>query len=114
LLFKHKDEPHGKIQVDLGDLKEEKERLNSYLQTHLKVEVSENRDKLAVDQAKVSLTELHHAVKKFVYHRNLATTHFTTIEGSTVKINRFKGHDKKDKEKHDKGFHANVSQSWGL
>jgi hypothetical protein len=114
LLFRHNEEPRGKIHVDLGDLKDEKARLNSYLQTHLKVEVSENRDKLSVDQAKVSITELHHAVKKFIYQRKLSVSHFTTIEGSTVKINRFKGHEKKDKEKHDKGVHANISQSWGL
>ncbi len=113
MLFRNKNESK-KLQVDLGDLENEKEHLTSYLQQHLKVTVSEAKDKLAVDEDKVSLSDLHHAVKKYIYQRNLSATHFTTIEGSTVKINRFKGKDKK-KEKHGKESpHQSVTQSWGL
>ena len=114
MLFRNKNEPE-KLQIDLGDLQDEKERLASYLQTHFKIEVSEAKNKLTVDQDKVNLSDLHHAVKKFVYHRDLNTTHFITLEGSAVKINRFKGPSKKEREKHDKGKgHQNVTQSWGL
>ena len=113
MLFRTKNEPQ-KFQIDLGDLKDEKERLTAYLQTHFKIEVYEVKNKLAIDQDKVSLSDLHHAVKKFVYHRDLNTTHFITLEGSTVKINRFKGPTKKEREKHDKAGHQNVTQSWGL
>jgi hypothetical protein len=53
-------------------------------------------------------------VNKFVYHRDLNVTHWVSVEGSTVKINRFKGEDKK-KEHHEKEPpHQTAAQSWGL
>ena len=113
MLFRHKNEP-GKLQVDLGDLQNEKEHLTNYLQLHLKVLASSDKDKLIVNSENVTLSGLHHAVKKFIYSRGHGATHYISIEGSTVKINRFKGHEKK-KEKHDKGsVHQTVTQSWGL
>jgi hypothetical protein len=114
LLFKHKNEPQNKIQVDLGDLENEKEHLKGFLEQHLKVTVSENKDKLTVDSEKVTLSDLHHATKKFIYHKALSNTHWISLEGSTVKINRFKGPDKKkDKNKKD-SQHQSLTQSWGL
>jgi len=93
---------------------EKKEKLTSFLQLHLKVTVSQFKDKLRVDSEKVSAHELQHIVTKFVYHQNLNSTHWVSIEGSTVKINRFKGVDNK-KEKHKKEPpHQTAAQSWGL
>jgi len=113
LLFRHKSEP-AKLQVDLGDLQNEKDRLTNYLQLHLKVTASPVKDKLAVDSGNVTLSDLHHAVKKFIYSTGHSATHYISIEGATVKINRFKGHEKK-KEKHDRGsMHQSATQSWGL
>jgi hypothetical protein len=101
------------LQVDLGDLQNEKERLTSFLQLHLKVSVSQVEDKLRVDSETVSLQELQHVVNKFVYHRDLNGTHWVSVKGSTVKINRFKGIEKK--EKHEKEPpHQTAAQSWGL
>jgi len=114
LLFKHKDNQKIKLHVDLGDLQNEKEHLISFLQLHLKVAVSEVGDKVAVDAENVPMHELLHAVNKFVYHRDLNATHWVSVEGSTVKINRFKGTDKK-KEAHKKEPpHQSATQSWGL
>lgn len=46
--------------------------------------------------ALVSVQELEHAVNKFVHHRDLNVTHWFSVEGAgTVKINKFKGTDKK-------------------
>ncbi len=102
------------LQVDLGDLQNEKENLTSFLQLHLKVSVSQIGEKLAVDSEKVSVQELQHVVTKFVYHRNLNGTHWVSIESSIVKINRFEGIDRK-KEKHEKEPpHQTAAQSWGL
>lgn len=112
MLFRHKNEPQ-KLQVDLGDLKEQKEPLANFLQTQLKVEVEEEKGKLLVKSEKTTLTDLHHAVKKYVYHKSLNTTQFITLEGSTVKINHFKGHEKKEKEKKS-STHQSMTQSWGL
>jgi hypothetical protein len=101
------------LQVDLGDLQNEKEHLTSFLQLHLKVSVSQVEDKLRVDSETVSLQELRHVVNKFVYHRDLNSTHWVSIEGSTIKINRFEVIEKK--EKHEKEPpHQTAAQSWGL
>jgi hypothetical protein len=116
LLFRHKNEnePRNKLQVNLGDLQTEKENLTKYLESHLKVEVFEVKDKLAVGSEKVTISGLHHAVKKFLYSRGHNMTHWISLEGSTVKINRFGTHNKK-KEKHEKqSSHQTVAQSWGL
>ena len=102
------------LRVDLGDLQSEKERLSSFLQLKLKVNVVQVGDKLSVKSEKLYAQELQRIVTKFVYHRNLNSTHWVSVEGSTVKINRFKGAVKK-KEKHKKDTpHQTAIQSWGL
>ena len=115
MLFGHKNKHPIELQVDLGDLQNEKETLTSFLQLHLKVPVSHVEDKVTVNSEKVSVQELEHAVNKFVYHRDLNVTHWVSVEGATtVKINKFKGTDKK-KEKHEKEPpHQTAAQSWGL
>ncbi|MCL5876539.1 MAG: hypothetical protein M1540_01845 [Candidatus Bathyarchaeota archaeon] len=112
LLFKHKKEPQ--LQVDLGDLQSEKEKLSSFLESRLKTVVSQGKDKVTLNDEKLSSSELFHAVKKFVYHRGLNATHWVSIEGSTVKINRFKGQDKKKEKQKKNGSHQTLTQSWGL
>jgi hypothetical protein len=101
------------FQIDLGDLQNEKENLTSFLQLHLKVSVSQVEDKLRVDSETVSLQELQHVVNKFVYHRDLNNSHWVSVEGSTVKINRFKGIEKKEKQDKEPP-HQTAAQSWGL
>ncbi len=113
LLFGHKNKSQSELQVDLGDLQNEKENLTSFLQLHLKVPVSQVEDKLMVDSEKVAFPELQHGVNKFIYHRNLNNTHWVSVEDSTVKINRLKVIEKK--EKHEKEPpHQTAAQSWGL
>jgi len=114
LLFGHKNKPETELHVDLGDLQNQKENLTSFLQLHLKVTVSQSKDKLKVDSEKVSAHELQHVVNKFVYHQNLNSTHWVSIEGSTIKINRFKGTDKKKKKQKKEPPHQTATQSWGL
>ncbi len=113
LFFGHKNKPHIELHVDLGDLQNEKENLTSFLQLHLKVSVSQVGDRLRVDSEKVSLQELEHVVNKFVYHRDLNNTHWVSVEGETVKINRFEVIEKKKKYKKEPP-HQTAAQSWGL
>jgi hypothetical protein len=114
LLFRHKNRNQIEFQVDLGDLQNEKKHLSSFLQSNLKVSVVPLENKLTVNSEKLSTQELQRVVTKFVYHRNFNTTHWVSIEGTTVKINRFKGAAKK-KEKHKKNtLHQTPAQSWGL
>jgi len=102
------------LQVDLGDLENEKEHLSSFLQSNLKVSVISDRNKLTVNSKKLSVQDLQRAVTKFVYHRNLNTTYWISVDGTTVKINRFK-HTAKKKEKHkNNARHQTAIQSWGL
>jgi hypothetical protein len=114
LIFGNKNKPKKELQVDLGDLQNEKEHLSSFLQLHLKVTVSSVEDKLGVDSEKVSLQELQHMVNKFVYHRNLNSTHWVSVKGATVKINKFEGIDKKKEKNVKEPPHQTAAQSWGL
>jgi hypothetical protein len=111
LLFRHKNKTE--LQVDLGDLDNEKERLSSFLQSN-RVSVASSHNKLTVNPNNLTTREVQRLVTKFVYHRNLNLTHWVSVEGATVKINRFKGTAKK-KEKHKKEApHQTAIQSWGL
>jgi hypothetical protein len=113
LLFGHKNKPQLDLQVDLGDLQNEKEHLTSFLQLHLKVPVSQVGDMLAIGSEKVSLQELQHVVTKFVYHRDLNGTHWVSVEGATVKINSINVIEKKEKNEKEPP-HQTAAQSWGL
>ena len=114
MLHGHKNRRQTELQVDLGDLQNEKEHLSSFLQSNLKVTVAPVENKLTVNSEKLSAQELQRVVTKFVYHRNFNSTHWVSIEGTTVKINRFKGIAKKT-EKHKKNTpHQTAAQSWGL
>ena len=113
MLFGHKNKTHLELQVDLGDLQNEKENLTNFLQLHLKVPIPQVEKKLTFDSEKVSLQELQHAVNKFVYHRDLNNTHWVSVEGTTVKINKFKVIEKKDKPEKEPP-HQTAAQSWGL
>ena len=73
-----------------------------------------NIPELTINSENVSARELRRVVIKFIYHRNLNLTHWVSIKGATVKINRFKDTSKK-KEKHKKdSLHQTAMQSWGL
>jgi hypothetical protein len=99
----------------LGDLQNEKEHLSRFLQSKLKVTVTPARNKLTVNSEKLSAQELHHVVTKFVYRRNFNTTHWVSIEGTTLKIKRFKRKAKKnEKQKKKTPPHQTAIQSWEL
>ena len=114
LIFGHK-KSYTELQVDLGDLENEKEHLSSFLQKNLNLEATDAsaQNKLTVKSEDLSAQELRRVVTKFVYHRKLNITHWVSVEGATVKINRFKNAKKKDKRKKD-SLHQTAMQSWGL
>ena len=110
LLFARK----GQLFVDLGDNFEEKENLINYLHSKLKVEITLSQNKLLLDSMNLSPQELQRQVVKFIYHRNLNTKHWASLDGKIVKVNNFKGANKKP-EKHKKsGATMSVSKTWGL
>ncbi len=87
------------LQVDLGDLQEEKERLSSFLHQKLKVNVTSNLNKLVVDTDALSPEELERIVNKFVYHQNLNSAHWVSLEGRVVKINKVNKSSKKPEKR---------------
>jgi hypothetical protein len=109
LLFKHK----SVVKVDMADLDGEKENLANFLHSQLKLNSSITPKGLELNLEDVPTYSLARMVNKFVYHKNLNSTHWVTVENNVVKINRSKG--TKKKEKHKKSMpHQNITQSWGL
>ena len=91
--------PKDKLQVDLGDLQGEKEHLVGFLYSSLKVDATSKQNRLSVDSEKLSPKELLRVVNRFVYRRNLNGTHWVSLEGSVVKINKFKNAKKPEKSR---------------
>jgi len=89
--------PATKSQIDLGDLLGEKERLSDFLHSSLKVDATSRQNRLSIDSDEISSQELQRVVSKFVYRRNLNGTHWVSLEGSVVKINKFKNAKKPEK-----------------
>ena len=102
----------NKLQVDLGDLQGEKENLTSFLHSKLKVDIIPIENKLVVDSEKITAQELQRLVTKFVYHRNLNTTHWASLEGKTVKINSFKAGKKKPEKNKNAVTPSTIKMGW--
>jgi len=85
------------LQVDLGELNDEKDKLTSFLNSKLKVNLTYSQNKLSVDSEELSPEDLERAVNKFVYHQNLNRLYWVALEGRTVKINKFKNAKKPEK-----------------
>jgi len=109
LLFKHK----SVVKVDMADLDAEKANLANYLSSQFKLNSSVTSKGLELNLEDVPISSLAVMVKKFVYHKNLNTTHWVSVENNVVKINKFKGTTKK-KENKKSCPHQTISQSWGL
>ena len=109
MLFGHKN----KLQIDLGDLLNEKERLTSFLQSNLKVSVTPEKNKLILDSEKLSASELQKAVTEYVHRHNLSRAYYVSLEDKTVKINRFRSSEKKKEIKKSKASQS-MTQTWGL
>ena len=99
--------------MDLGDLDEEREHLNSFLNTKLKIAFTTAQNKLVSDSDGVSPQDLERVVNKFIYHRNLNSTHWVSLEKNTVKINTFKNKEKKhEKQKKGTTTPATITHGW--
>jgi hypothetical protein len=90
----------GHVKVEMNDLDGEKESLANFLQKHSKLNSSLNQQGLELNGADVSTYELLRMVNKFVNSKGLNRTHWVSVEGNVVKINRFKHQDKEKKSKH--------------
>jgi hypothetical protein len=59
----------------------------------------------------VSTYALARRVNKFVYRKNLNSTHWVTVENDVVKINRFK-HEKKEKKNKHPVTASTIKHGW--
>ena len=69
------------------------------MHSKLKVDIVPVENKLVVDSERIPAQELQRLVTKFVYHRNLNTTHWASLEGRVVKINSFNKSSKKPEKR---------------
>jgi len=98
--------------VDLGELKDERESLSSFLRSKLKVDVTSSGNKVLVDSENLSPQELKRMVNKFVYHRNLMNKYWVALESNVVKINKFKHAEKKEKRKRKGTPPSTIKHGW--
>ncbi len=110
MLFKHK----SVVKVDMADLDGEKEGLANFLLSKFKLNSSVTPKGLDLNMEDVPTYQLAIIVKKFIYHKNLNSTHWVTAENNVVKINRFKGNTQKKEKNKKSNPHQNITQSWGL
>jgi hypothetical protein len=108
LLFRHRH----KLKVDLGELQDETEPLSSFLRSSLKADVTSSGNKLQVDSKELSPQELKRLVSKFVYHRNLNNMYWVALEGSAVKVNKFKDVKKHEKRKKEVTPPSTIKHGW--
>jgi len=87
-----------KLNVNLGELKTERESLSGFLSSKLKVDLSSSANKLFVYSDSLSSNELKRLVNKFVYQHHLNHTYWVVLESNGVKIHKFKRAEKKVKQ----------------
>ena len=88
------------LRIEMGDLADEKESLADFLSSQYKLNSSVIPDGLELNLDDVSTYALARSVTKFIYRKNLNTTHWVTVKNNVVQINRFKHETKTKKNKH--------------
>ncbi len=109
MLFGHRNN----LQIELGDLQDEKERLASFLQSNLNASVTSKKNELILISENLSPLELHKAVTEYIRRHNLSRAYWVSVENKTIKINKFRGSSKKETSKKTKPSQT-LTQSWGL
>ena len=88
------------IKIDVGDLDGEKENLANFLHSHFQLNSLTIREGLQLNMDEAPPHSLARMVNKFVYSKNLNSTHWVSVKNNVVKINRFKLEKKAKKNKH--------------
>jgi hypothetical protein len=88
-----------RLKVDSAELEDEKESLSSFLAKSLDRKVTSDGRNVLVESDKMSVQELKELVNRFIYHKHLNNDYWVTLEGSTVKIHKFKEKKAKKRKK---------------
>ena len=90
----------GTVKVNMGDLDGEKENLANFLHSHFALNSKITSGGLALNMEEASTYTVARGVTKFVYRKNLNSTHWVTVENNVVKIKRFKNQKSAKNNKH--------------
>jgi hypothetical protein len=88
------------VKVDMGDLDGEKENLANFLRSQFELNSTITPGGLALNMEDAPTFAVARGVTKFVYRKNLNSTHWVTVNNNVVKINRFKNQKSVKKNKH--------------
>ena len=97
--------------MDCGELEEGKDQLSNFLRKNLNEEVASDGHHVSVDLGKMSPQELKGLVNKFIYHQHLNSRYWVALEGSNVKIHKFKEKKSEKKKKHSPAP-ATIQHGW--
>jgi hypothetical protein len=100
-----------KLKVDCGELEDGKDQLSNFLRKNLNEEVASDDHNLSVYSEKMSPQELKGLVNKFIYHQHLNSRYWVALEGSNVKIHKFKEKKSEKKKKHSPAP-ATIQHGW--
>jgi len=100
-----------KLKVDCSELEGQKEPLLNFLRRTVNEGVSSVDHNLSVDSEKISEQELKGLVNKFVYHQHLNNRYWVSLEGTCVKIHKFKEKRNEKKKKHSPAP-ATIQHGW--
>lgn len=99
-----------KLKVDCGELEEGKDALSNFLRKGLNGDVVSDDHTLLV-ASEASVQQLKGLVNKFIYHQHLNNRYWVALEGSSVKIHKFK-EKKSEKRKKPSPAPATIQHGW--
>jgi hypothetical protein len=99
------------VKVEMKDLIVETESLVNFLTKHYKLHPSLNRKGLELTEEDVSTFGVVRMVNKFLGSKKLNSTHWASVQGNAVLINRFNRKKSEKKNKHPTAPHM-ISHGW--
>ena len=100
-----------KLKVRCDELEDGKDPLSDFLCKNLNEEVASDDHNLLVYSEKTSPQELKGLVNKFIYHQHLNSRCWVALEGTNVKIHKFKEKKSEKKKKHSPAP-ATIQHGW--
>jgi hypothetical protein len=88
-----------KLQVNLGELKDESDELCNFLSLKLDIDGTSNGNKPFGNLDVLSSNELKRLVNNFVYHHHFNNKYWAELKDNIVKNNKFERFKKEKKEK---------------
>jgi len=101
-----------KFEVDLGEMRDERDLLSDFVKSKLKTDVAVSGNKISVHSEGLSAEDLKTLISKFVYRRNLNNKYWVALEDDTIKIKKFEGSKKNEKSKKNVTRPSTIKHGW--